>query len=234
MSETFKAFSSTHAICVAISLAAWILTARRAGQSVRGNSWDSFAKAFGWAIVFCAAGSTLFELLPARFNKDISLPLHLCDFAWFVGGVALLTGRRVFYALTYFWGFGLSSEAFLTPTLKYGPATFDFWSFWVCHWQILAASILTVGAHKFRPSWADFARTVGITATMLLAATAINLSIETNYWFTAPSKPSSPTVIDLLGEWPLRVVWLSLIVIAIFAAMTWPFARRRGARSMPA
>lgn len=40
------------------------------------------------------------------------------------------------------------------------------------------------------------------------------------------SIPDNPTPLDLLGPWPLRILWMVLLVSALFAAMTLPGRRR--------
>jgi hypothetical integral membrane protein (TIGR02206 family) len=223
----FRPFTLLHIVCVAVAVVIWIALVGGARRRRGRPTGDSLRRATGWTILISAAASTIYELAPHQWNVDASLPLHLCDLAWWVSGAALIWPRRALQALLYYWGIGLSSEAFITPTLQYGPSTFEFWSFWVCHTQILAGSFLVIGAYGFRPSWRDCARTVIVTTLIFAAVTGVNLLVGSNYCFSAPATPGTPTVLDLLGPWPLRLLWTAVVVIALFVVMTVPFTWRR-------
>jgi uncharacterized membrane protein YwaF len=37
--------------------------------------------------------------------------------------------------------------------------------------------------------------------------------------------PSNPTPLDLLGPWPLRILWIALLGALALALVAWPFVR---------
>ena len=59
---------------------------------------------------------------------------------------------------------------------------------------------------------------------------AINVPLGLNFGFMGDSLPGHPSVLDFLGAWPLRLVWVVLIVGALWAAMTLPFVLARNSR----
>jgi uncharacterized membrane protein YwaF len=79
--------------------------------------------------------STGLGLVP--FKPRHSLPLQICDFAWIVVAVALLTSRPTPRptptALTYYWGLTLSVQALVQPTLTQPFPQLDFFVFWGKH-----------------------------------------------------------------------------------------------------
>jgi uncharacterized membrane protein YwaF len=62
---------------------------------------------------------------------------------------------------------------------------------------------------------------------------AVNVPLGVNYGYVGRAEPEHPTVIQSLGPWPLRLVWMALIVEAVFVAMwaIWPLALARRAGS---
>jgi hypothetical protein len=52
--------------------------------------------------------------MPGHLRWDKSLPLHICDLTRLLVPVALWTNHRAARAMLYFWGLGLSSQAFIT------------------------------------------------------------------------------------------------------------------------
>ena len=51
-----------------------------------------------------------------------------------------------------------------------------------------------------------------------------------NFGFMGNSLPGHPSVLDFLGVWPLRLMWVVLIVGTLWALMTVPFVVARRAR----
>ena len=64
----------------------------------------------------------------------------------------------------------------------------------------------------------------------IAAVSAINIPLGLNFGFMGDSLPGHPSVLDFLGVWPLRLVWVVLIVGALWAVMTLPFVLAKNAR----
>ena len=232
MQDEFEAFGLTHAVAVLLSVVSWFVIVRH-GRRVRGTDGERTLRR--GLVIFIAVTTlvnTAFELLPDVRDPAITLPFHLCDLAWLAALISLWQGDpkdRLVHALVVYWGFGLSAWAFFTPALEDGPTKIRFWLFWLVHWQILVASLLAVFAFDVRPGWASFRRVTLVTFAAFVAATAINVRLRSNYFFSGRYDTSSP--VALLGEWPSRLVWLVLIVIGIFALLTVVFRRLDGRRA---
>ena len=60
----------------------------------------------------------------------------------------------------------------------------------------------------------------------------INVIFDLNYGYLGSfvPNPDVPTLVDYLGPWPLRILWMSLLVIFMFTLLWLPWAvvRRRG------
>jgi hypothetical integral membrane protein (TIGR02206 family) len=175
----------------------------------------------------------LWIALPPRFSWDRSLPLHLCDFAWAAAGWSLWSGgdpQRLRHQVPVLWGLALSALAFLTPTVTSGPGGPFFWSFWITHWQILAVALWNLLGLGTRPDPRGLRGTLLLTAALFALATAVNLLLHTNYFFSGDALPSRPTPLDGLGPWPLRILWIALLGALALCAIALPFllaGRRR-------
>ena len=72
-----------------------------------------------------------------------------------------------------------------------------------------------------------------VTLLYVGALIAFNAVVGTNYGYLN-GKPAGGSALDLLGPWPTYVVMEVLIVAAVWALMTWPWAagqQSRGPRS---
>lgn len=174
--------------------------------------------------------SLVYWFLPARWDVRESLPLQLCDLACLVAAVAMLTRQRWAHTLLFFWGIGLSTQAFITPTLKFYPGHMEFWLFWLVHLAIVGSAIYLLVVRRYRPTLRDLGLALAITVVWLVAMLILNPILGSNYGYVANTLPQNRTVIDVLGPWPLRVFILGAIVIAIFTGL-WAACRPRAGRS---
>ena len=137
--------------------------------------------------------------------------------------------QRVRHQLPVLWGLALSVLGYLTPAVTSGPGGIHFWTFWISHAQILGVALINLAAFGTRPDERGLHRTLLVTTGACALATGFNLIFDTSYFFTGRAIPSNPTPLDMLGSWPLRIVWVMLLGAASLTAVALPFllARRR-------
>lgn len=167
-----------------------------------------------------------FGFLPAYFSWEQSLPLHFCNLANLIGAVAIWKRYRPAQSLLYFWAFGLSVWALLTPSLGEGPATVWFWLFWLYHLFIFVSATVVL-VDGFRPTWVDFRQSLGFTLLYMFLLALLDRATGWNYGFVGEGKPLQPSPLDALGPYPLRLLWMALIGTAIFALLMLPWLRQR-------
>ncbi len=227
MSETFHIGSVTHIltllICglLAVALTWW-------GTKLRSNppAQEKLRNAIALGCLGAWLLNSGFWLVPSRFSWDQALPLQFCNLANLVSALALWKKPRWAQSLLYFWAIGLSTWAFLTPSLAEGPALFGFWVFWIYHIFILFAVLWCLVIDRFRPEWKDFRLSLGITLGYLAFLFGLDRITGWNYGFAGEAKPLQPSPIDGLGPYPIRVLWLAMIGSAVFALLMVPFLRK--------
>lgn len=160
-------------------------------------------------------------------NLGQSLPLQLSDLAPYAAGFALWTRRRRASALTYYWGLTLSIQALLTPVLS-GPdfPNPNFIAFFAIHVLVVWAAIFLTWGVRLRQSWAGYRFTVVLTGCWAAAMFVVNRYAGSNYGFLN-AKPSTGSLLDLLGPWPWYLLPEFALVLAAWALMTLPWASAR-------
>lgn len=226
--ESFSPFGLFHLAVLAVG-AICIGTPVSLGRRWRDDRERVLRAWVGWSTLIAQALMLIYYIRPSRFVLTESLPLHICDLAGWIGGAALVTQRRWLRTLTYYWAFGLCTQAFFTPIITQGLAHTKFWLYWLNHMQIVGCATYDLLVLRYRPAWSDFF--VAIRSTFfyaILLMVPFNWIMRTNYAYTGPSQPSTPTLIDQLGAWPLRLFWIMLLAIAVFTIITlpWTLARR--------
>jgi uncharacterized membrane protein YwaF len=77
-----------------------------------------------------------------------------------------------------------------------------------------------------RPRWRSYR--IAVITTLVWAAVTFmfNMIAGTNYGFLN-RKPATPTLLDVLGRWPVYLLTGGILILIIWALMTWPWERKR-------
>jgi hypothetical integral membrane protein (TIGR02206 family) len=161
-----------------------------------------------------------------------SLPLQLCDVAIFIAAAALWTRNQLLVEVTYFWGLAGTLQALLTPDLPQHFPSYPYWQYYVAHGGVVAAALLLVVGMRLHPRRWAVARVAAITVAYTAFVFIVDLVTLSDYMYLR-AKPSSATLLDVLGPWPVYILSATLIGIALFAILDAPFRVPRSRRSRP-
>ena len=223
----FECFSTLHyvslAVCLILAILAVVLCRRWRGTEKEAGIRMTIG--IGCLVVWIV--SAAYRLFFVPFDWESSLPLHFCNIANLIGAMAIFGKGRLFKAVLYFWSFSLCIWAFLTPELSTGPALPGFWIFWGYHVFIILAVVVILVLYQFQPNGRDFRNAAFFTIAYVGFLLVPNNIHQWNYGYVGPSKPSLPTIIDFLGPYPLRLVWMFLIGAFLFFLLLLPWMRRK-------
>lgn len=224
-------FTTTHHLfslgTFALVVVAMILAGRHNDKQTR-----LIAAAVGFGVWLLSA---VYYTLPANLEPDKSLPIQACDLLVLLAPLTLLRPSRLMHAVVYFGGFGLTTQAFVTPTSDIGgPDNIKFWIFWLLHGVILSTAIYIVVVERFRPRLKDLRNAVLFWGGYALAMIALNYSTylgglnEGQGWYYGYLGPTLPdivagSVLKHLGEWPLRPLLMMLLALTIFVLLYLPW-----------
>lgn len=153
------------------------------------------------------------------------LPLHLCDLAAFVTMAALFTRNQRVFEPAYYWAMAGTIQALLTPDLRSGFPTLDYWLFFVPHGLVIAGVFYLVGSLGLRPERGSIRRVAWLTVAACLPAGLANWLWGTNYMYLR-EKPEAATLMDFLGPWPWYILVLVPVSLAFLALWYLPFRRK--------
>jgi hypothetical integral membrane protein (TIGR02206 family) len=158
-------------------------------------------------------------------SLDRSVPLDLSDLVGLVAAFALWTHRHWAFALTYYWGLLLSTQALVFPAHA-GPdfPHVGFLAFWAIHLLVVWAAIYLTWGLGLRPDWRSYRVSVAVTVAWAGFTFGFNTVVGTNYGFLN-AKPGTPSLLDLLGPWPWYLLPVAVLVLGAWALMTWPWGR---------
>jgi len=231
----FHPFTPTHAVVVIVAAAVTYALVRRRrplGTSPAGRRLDR-RLGLGALLHWVAYGLYGFWQVAVsdgtgKYTLEYALPLQICDLASLLAPVAWLTDRRWASVLLYFWGIGLSTQAFATPVVTTGPATAEFWMFFNAHTIIVGGAVYEVAGRRFRPTWGDFRFATIVSLSYLAVLLPFNVATGYNIGYFGRPKAGRPaTLADALGPWPLRVIWMTIVAIGAMALAMLPWVGRR-------
>jgi hypothetical integral membrane protein (TIGR02206 family) len=167
----------------------------------------------------------IYSLIPPSISY--SVPLRLTDLATAAAAYALWSQRHWAFVLTYYWGLVLSAQALISPALEGRDFPhYEFLGFWAIHLLVVWAAIYLTWGRGMRPGWRSFRFVVVVTAAWVVITFVFNSIAGTNYGFTN-RKPTTASLLDVLGPWPVYIFTASALIVTVWALMTWPWERMR-------
>jgi|SRR5579862_4170624 len=222
MERPFAAFGPSHLAVFALTLAvplALAVIARRA-QSERLARWIALA----FAALLVATWAAWFRLIAERgwISPQTILPMDLCDWATIATIVALVSESRRAYELAYFWALSGTLQALVTPELYYDFPDLRFIVFFGFHGGTIAAVLFLTLARGQRPRLSSLPRIITWSLVYLVSALAVNRLFHTNFGYLS-AKPATPSLLDLMGPWPIYIAELAALGIFYVLALYAPF-----------
>jgi hypothetical integral membrane protein (TIGR02206 family) len=200
-----------------------ILGRRYRGTPTQRQLSRALAVVFAAILVF----NEVYWLFFGPSEIKYSLPLQLCDLAAIAAVWALWADSPTAFALTYFWGLTLTSQALLSPELTgVGFSSLRFLSFFGLHSIAVWAAIYLTWGVGLRPDWRSYRVAVLTTICWGVVMFAFNQVTATNYGFL-DTKPQVTSLLDVLGPWPWYLLVEVILGSAVWALITWPWARRQ-------
>lgn len=151
------------------------------------------------------------------------MPLHLCDLALFACAIACLGRNQRIFEIAYFWGLAGTLHGLLTPDLEHAFPAPEFWFFFLGHGGIIGSVLFMVAGMRMRPLRGSVLRAFFTTLVYGAVAAIFNLLFDTNYGFIC-AKPSSASLLDLMGPWPWYILSLAVAGIISFLILYLPWA----------
>lgn len=202
------------------------------GRRWRGTRWgrrlDLTLAGFALATWLVANG---WWLLPQNRSLAQSIPLHVTDILGLAVAGALTWEWRWARVIVYFWGLGLTTQAYVSPVLGDGPAEVPFWGFWWGHLVILLGAVYDVAIRGFLPTWGDYGRAMLGLACYAAVMIPVNLLVDANYGFVGTTTPEQATLLGCLGPWPLRLVPMAVLAAIALTLPMLPWSIARWIRS---
>jgi len=221
--------SPNHLLAVVICGLAMVLVIAAGRVLAYEGREAALRKTLGWFAVASFLGINAWYALPANLDWHKTLPLHICDLANLLAALVMFFGYHVrgLRATLYFWAFALTLHGFITPVVEPGLTSPTYWLFWLNHTTVVGLALYDVIVGGYRPRWRDLWVAAAVTLGYVALILPINLLGGWNYGYVGRDLPATGTILNLLGDWPRRVVYLAGLGLLSFVIvyLPWPLAR---------
>lgn len=164
----------------------------------------------------------IWYLVAGAWEVRFMLPLQLCSISLILSIVMLLTRNHFLFEVTFFLGIGGATQALLTPELIYDFPHFRYFHFFLAHILIVIASVYMVIYEGFKPALRSVWRAMLALNVLAGIVFLMNKMTGGNYMFLS-RKPSNPSLLDLLGDYPWYILSLEFVALFIFLLLYMPF-----------
>jgi hypothetical integral membrane protein (TIGR02206 family) len=218
----FQFLGTAHlgALAVLVLLNLYLIRFKHADETTRSRiRWTLALILWGNEIAWHA-----WNYAVGKWTIQTMLPLHLCSVLVWAGALMLVTKNYRIYEFMYLMGIGGAIQALATPDLGiYGFPHFRFFQTFISHGLIVTSAIYMTVVEGFRPTWGSIWRVAIWMNIYVVIVYFINNAIGSNY-LMINHKPETPSLLDLLPDWPVYVLYMEAIGLVTVLLLYLPFA----------
>jgi hypothetical integral membrane protein (TIGR02206 family) len=222
LGPAFELFGSTHfaALGIFVLLNLLLIRFRNASQARKDT--------LRWSLAFVMLVNEIawhaWNYIYGTWTLQTMLPLHLCSLLVWTGAWMLITKNYRVYEFMYFMGIAGAIQALATPGIgRYGFPHFFFFQYFLSHGLIITSAIYMTVVEGFRPTWKSILRVFIWMNIYVVIIYFVNLALGSNY-LMINYKPNTPSLLDLLPEWPVYILYMELIGVLSVLVLYIPFA----------
>ena len=153
-------------------------------------------------------------------NWHEDLPLHICNYVFYIGIIYMLTKKQFLFEILYLVGFGAAFITIITPEFKM-LNTLEYALFFLAHGLIVVFSLWGIFIDNKRPRKLSVYKAYLYLWIMALPVGLVSWVTDGNYMFLMQApEVSNPLV---FGNWPWYIFNVSFIGLFIMTIAYLPF-----------
>ena len=223
IAQPFVMFSGSHLVTLLIIISiAFLLPA-----IIKNNTYDNkiiIAKIIGISAILLELIKPFIWHYSMDFPWANLIPIHMCNLSTLFIGIFLITEKRIFYEVSFFWGIGGGINALLTPDIPKDFPDPQFILFFIGHGLLIIAIVYASLSLNNRPTLQSVRNGIYFSLAVLPIIYAINKIVgpPANYWYLG-TKPVGESLLDFFPEPPLHIPVLIILGIIVFYLIYSPY-----------
>ena len=153
------------------------------------------------------------------------IPIHMCSLSGFFIGIFLLTKKRLFFEIAFFWGIGGGINALITPDVTLTFPDPKYVLFFLGHGLLIVNIGYACIALSNRPTLDSVKNGIFFSLAVLPVIYIINLLLgpPANYWYLGAKPTEGQSIMDFFPDPPLHIPLLIIIGAFLFLLIYSPY-----------
>jgi len=218
----FEMFGADHITGFLFFLLLWVLIPWGSKTYLNRENQKLLGKALALIVMSNYIVWIGLELIAGTFDIKLHLPFHLCRFANLALPFIFFKRNDTLFQILYYWGLSGMMQGAITPDVTHGFPHFHYFRFFIGHNGMVLVLIYAIVIEGYRPTRQGIMfGFIGINLFLALAA-IVNIAIDANYFWIC-GKPSTASLLDYLGPWPLYILTAEIVAVLHFILAYLPF-----------
>ena len=193
---------------------------------LNNSSWE-ITKKFGYVLATLLLVDLMckpYYLSTFGYPYPRNLPIHMCSLSTMAISLFLLTNKKIFYEIAYFWGIGGGIMALLQPDTPRAFPDLQFIAFFFGHGGLFLGIAIATFTMNQRPTQYSLLKVLGLSLIVLPLMYLINniLGPPANYWYLG-ARPEGASILDFFPDPPLHIPLVMAIGIVMFFLLYIPY-----------
>lgn len=191
------------------------------------NADDKTKTKIRWTLALILLGNEIgwhyWNYAVGKWTLQTMLPLQVCSLLVWFGVWMLVTKNYRIYEFMYLMGIGGAIQALATPDLGiYGFPHFRFFQTFLSHGLIITSAVYMTVVEGLRPTWKSLLRIAVWMNIYVVIIFFVNIYLGSNY-LMVNHKPETASLLDLLPDWPVYILYMEALGIFTFLILYQPF-----------
>jgi hypothetical integral membrane protein (TIGR02206 family) len=165
-------------------------------------------------------------------NVANHLPITVCGWAAMMSGYMLMTKKKGFFEVAYFFVLAGSINALITPAviMDNGPTHFRYYQFWIEHTSIFIAVFYMIFVFGYKIQLKSMFKSFAVLIVLGILAVIVNANVPgANYLFLSTTEAGESVLDFLPSNFGLRLLIMSGVIGTLYflAYLPWIFINKK-------
>lgn len=214
---TFQVFSIEHIISIIVIILVFIAFFRFNKVLGINDKSRSFLFVLAFIMISLDLSEDLVRVFTGFYSIRKDLPLQLCSIGVYLAAFTLVSRKKIFFDLIFYWGFVGATNAILTPDGNLFELRIFFFYSQAYHAALIFAVLWLMIKYDMRMRYGSILKVVISTNIIVGLLSILNYALDSNYMFLRQI-PNSVSPF-LMGEWPVYIIMVqvfSIVLVVLF------------------
>lgn len=210
---TFQVFSMEHIISILVIILVFIAFLRFNKVLGINDKSRSFLFVLAFIMISLDLSEDLVRVFTGFYSIRKDLPLQLCSIGVYLAAFTLVSRKKIFFDLIFYWGFVGATNAILTPDGNLFELRIFFFYSQAYHAALIFAVLWLMIKYDMRMRYGSILKVVISTNIIVGLLSILNYALDSNYMFLRQI-PNSVSPF-LMGEWPVYILMVQVFSIIL-------------------